>query len=188
MYQGSGDTSCSGMLCDLDLNIVQHDEDTAARVALILPYDHCPLESLRQCYLAQEELIITDKIAIHSPAAPDCARAAGNGTNIGRPMGRLSVLSLLSYLSSSPSLPKAELPSQNVKGDKTGRRHLWWGKLNFLRIQPSARSSAPIGVPGYFGIICYGPVILILKDLAGNWNGHVYINQIPLWGGLIIDD
>ncbi|KAG6109287.1 hypothetical protein E4U31_006987 [Claviceps sp. LM219 group G6] len=64
-YQGSGDTSCSGMLCDLDLNIVQHDEDTAARVALILPYDYCPLESLRQCYLAQEELIITDKIAIH---------------------------------------------------------------------------------------------------------------------------
>lgn len=59
-YQGSGNTSCSGMLCDLDLNIVQHDEDTAAKVALILPYDHCPLESLRQCqcYLAQEEWII----------------------------------------------------------------------------------------------------------------------------------
>ncbi|KAG6099788.1 hypothetical protein E4U30_005984 [Claviceps sp. LM220 group G6] len=69
-YQGSGDTSCSGMLCNLDLNIVQHDEDTAARVALnfniaLRPLSSRLLESLRQCYLAQEELIITDKIAIH---------------------------------------------------------------------------------------------------------------------------
>ncbi|KAG6055396.1 hypothetical protein E4U32_006321 [Claviceps aff. humidiphila group G2b] len=71
-YQGSGNTPCSGMLCDLDLNIVQHDEDTAARAQGCLNIALRPLSSrvtstvsvLLQD-LAQEELIITDKIAIY---------------------------------------------------------------------------------------------------------------------------
>ncbi|KAG5980053.1 hypothetical protein E4U55_004435 [Claviceps digitariae] len=37
-------------ICDLDFNIVEQNENNAARVAYVLPYVHCPLGSIRQCY------------------------------------------------------------------------------------------------------------------------------------------
>ncbi|KAG6004241.1 hypothetical protein E4U21_001299 [Claviceps maximensis] len=40
-----------GTLCDVDFNVVEDDGDnTADRIAYVLPYTHCPLKSLSQCY------------------------------------------------------------------------------------------------------------------------------------------